>query len=57
LEDGVLRVKYAICRITKIVLERMIGDLTGVEETNTGQEKEKTAKTQRRNGEVYLLAM
>jgi hypothetical protein len=35
----------------------MIGDLTGVEETKSGQEKEKAAKEQRRNGKVHLLAM
>jgi hypothetical protein len=57
LESGNLRVKYASCRITKIVLERMIGDLTGVEETKSGQEKEKAAKSQRRNGKVHLFAM
>ncbi len=57
LEDGRLRVKYASCRITKHVLERMINDLTGIKETKSGEAKEKTKGVQQRNDKVNLLAM
>jgi hypothetical protein len=42
LEEGRLKVKVALCQTTKAVLERMIRDLTGIEETKTSPEKAKT---------------
>nr|WP_245719526.1 hypothetical protein [Paenibacillus tianmuensis] len=39
LEEGQLRVKYASCQTTKATLERMIRDLTGVEETKSRKEE------------------
>lgn len=39
LEEGQLRVKYASCQTSKAVLERMIRDLTGVEEEKTSQKQ------------------
>jgi hypothetical protein len=43
LEDGKLVVKYAACSRTKAVLERMIRDVTGIQETKTREEKEEKA--------------
>ena len=43
LEEGQLVVKYAVCRNTQAVLERMIKDLTGIEETKASEEKETQA--------------
>lgn len=57
LEDGKLRVKYAACKITKKVLERMIDDLTGVKETKSREAKEKTEEVQQRYGKIHLLAV
>jgi len=44
LEDGKLKVKYAVCSTSKACLERMIRDVTGVQETKGSQEKEKAAE-------------
>lgn len=41
LEEGKLKIRYAACRKTKGCLERMIYDLTGIEETKASEEKEK----------------
>jgi hypothetical protein len=43
LEEGQLVVKYAACTNTQAVLERMIKDLTGIEETKASEEKETQA--------------
>lgn len=43
LQDGKLRIKYAACKASQAVLERMIQDLTGIEETQTSKEKEAEA--------------
>lgn len=43
LQDGKLRIKYAACQTSQAVLERMIQDLTGIEETQTSKEKEAKA--------------
>jgi hypothetical protein len=43
LENGILKIKYARCETTKAVLERMIYDLTGIQETKTIEEKESKA--------------
>jgi uncharacterized protein (DUF2267 family) len=43
LENGILKIKYARCETTKAVLERMIYDLTGIQETKTSEEKESKA--------------
>jgi hypothetical protein len=40
LEEGQLKVKYASCKTSKAVLERMISDLTGIKETKTSEKKE-----------------
>lgn len=52
LEEGKLRVKYARCQTTKACLERMIRDLTGIEETKTRKEKEKTREWKQTHGDV-----
>jgi hypothetical protein len=58
-----LRVKYAVCKTTKAVLERMINDLTSIEETKTRQEeKEKSNKPkqppiEQREGQLYMFAV
>lgn len=64
LEDGKLRVKYARCKRSKAVLERMIRDLTGVEEKKTSQEKskEKPRKPkqpplEQRDGQLCMFAV
>jgi len=44
LEEGKLKVKYAVCSTSKACLERMIRDVAGVEETKGSEEKEKAAK-------------
>jgi len=44
LEEGKLKVKYAVCSTSKACLERMIRDVTGVQETKGSQAKEKAAK-------------
>jgi len=44
LEDGKLRVKYASCQTSKATLERMIQDLTGVEETKTSKEEKEVIR-------------
>jgi hypothetical protein len=44
LEDGQLRVKYASCQTTKATLERMIRDLTGVEETKSCKEEKEVIR-------------
>ncbi|NTZ16199.1 transposase [Paenibacillus sp. JMULE4] len=43
LEEGQLVVKHAVCAKSKAVLERMINDLTGIEETKTSEEEETNA--------------
>lgn len=63
LEDGVLKVKYASCQITKSVLERMINHLTGIKETKSREEKEaadakhKQAHVKQRDGQVHLFEL
>ncbi|OXS57890.1 IS91 family transposase, partial [Cohnella sp. CIP 111063] len=44
LEKGQLRVKYASCKTTKATLERMIRDLTGIEETKTRKEEKEVIR-------------
>ena len=45
MEEGRLPVKYASCQTSKAVLERMIRDLTGIEEEKTiKKEKEVVSK-------------
>ncbi|MEW9701703.1 hypothetical protein [Paenibacillus sp. SI8] len=41
LQDGKFTVKYAVCKTSRACLEMMISHVTGVEETKSGQEKEK----------------
>jgi Putative transposase/Transposase zinc-binding domain len=62
LEEGQLRVKYAVCKTSHAVLERMINNLTGVKETKS--RKEKTTPTQSKqpssaqgDGQLCLFAM
>lgn len=61
LEEGQLVVKHAVCAKSKAVLERMIRDLTGIEEEKGSQEKEtKTAEPKqlhavKDNGQLYMF--
>jgi hypothetical protein len=62
LENWQLVVKYAVCRNTKAVLERMIRDVTGIEETKTREEKEEKASpkqipVEQGCSELYLFAV
>jgi hypothetical protein len=64
LENGQLVVKYAACSSTKAVLERMIRDVTGIEETKTREEKEEKAVVRSKHqpaeqgsSELYLFAV
>lgn len=43
-EEGQLRVKYASCPTTKATLERMIRDLTGVEEKETSKKEKEVVR-------------
>jgi hypothetical protein len=43
LEEGRLKVKYAVCSTSKACLERMIRDVARVQKTKTSKEKEKAA--------------
>jgi hypothetical protein len=40
LEEGKLKVKYAVCATSKACLERMIRDVTGIQETKASEKKE-----------------
>lgn len=63
LENGRLQVKYADCLTSRIVMERMIGHLTGIEETKSSEEKEKTrvkhkqTRAVEEDGQLYLFAV
>jgi hypothetical protein len=64
LEEGKLRVKNAFCQTSKAVLERMIRDLTGVEEKKTCEEKTKEKPSQSKqpsleqgDGQLCLFAV
>lgn len=56
LQEGKLVVKYARNKDAKACLERMIDDLTGIEETQTREEKEEKEQqpAERRNRKVHL---
>lgn len=41
LKNGELQVKHAVCKRSYAVMERMIGDLTGIEEEKASQKEEK----------------
>ena len=56
LEEGRLVVKYAVCQRSKAVLERMIGDLTGIQEAKTRKKEErKQTHDDVGDGQVYLF--
>jgi hypothetical protein len=64
LKDGKLTVKYAVCKDTQACLERMIRDVTGVQETKTREEKEEKADIYpeqlpagQAKGELYMFAV
>lgn len=63
LEEGKLRVKYAACQTTKATLERMIRDLTGIEEEEDSakqkeaQRKRKSANVGQPEGQLCLFVM
>lgn len=61
LEDGILKVKVALCANTKAVLEGMIRDVTGVKETQIRKEEKtkepKQASRESRNGQLCLFAV
>jgi hypothetical protein len=62
LEQGYLQIKYAVCANSRAVMEKMIRNLTGVEE-KTRQEKEKAAPdaeqihSRENESQLYLFAM
>lgn len=62
LEQGNLQVKYAVCSNSRAVMERMIRDLTGIEE-KTSQKKEtathhaKQVRPGENESQLYLFAM
>jgi hypothetical protein len=43
LQEGQLTIKYAACEAARASLERMIRNLTGIEETKASEEKESKA--------------
>jgi hypothetical protein len=63
LKEGQLVIKNAVCKRSHQVLERMIRDLTGIEETKTSEEKEtptakpEQAPVEQRVDQLYLFAV
>jgi len=63
LEEGILQIKYAKCSVTRACLERMINDVTGIEETKASkEEKEKSngvkqTPVEQRERQLYLFAV
>jgi hypothetical protein len=57
LQDGVLTIKYASCSTTRRCLERMIQDLTGIQETNPRKKEEVDTKPKKEYSQLYLFAV
>jgi len=59
LQDGVLSIKYASCSTARRCLERMIQDLTGIQEKTTWKEKEEETSPEpnEEHGQLCLFAV
>jgi hypothetical protein len=61
LENGVLQIKYAVCETSRAVMERMIQDLTGIQEPKTEKEKEEQvryfAEAYKSDRPLYMFAV
>ncbi|WP_100523531.1 IS91 family transposase [Mycobacteroides abscessus] len=58
LQDGVLQIKYATCSTARRCLERMIQDLTGIQEEKTREKEEKAASDfKQKHSQLCLFAM
>lgn len=58
LQDGVLGIKYASCFTARRYLERMIPDLTGIQEEKTWKKEEKSnPKPKEKHSQLCLFAV